>query len=123
MSDTVSSVMSRPAITLTPQTAVTAAADQLAERGFGAMPVVDESGALVGMLRDDDLLVSETTLHAPTVISFFSADLVLPSSARRYEDELRKFAGSTVGEVMTTEFPTIAPEATVEDLATLMHDE
>lgn len=122
MSQTVADVMTSPAVTLTPDTTVADAADRLAEHGFGAMPVVDGEGALVGMLRDDDLLVSETALHGPTVISFFSAELVWPPSAHRYEEELKKFVGATVGDVMTTEFPSIAADASIEDLATLMHD-
>lgn len=123
MSDTVATVMSAPAVTLTPDIAVSDAADRLAELGFGAMPVVDAGGVLVGILRDSDLLISETTLHAPTIISFFSAELAWPPSVRRYEDEVRKLTGATVGDVMTTEFPTVASTATIEELATLMHDQ
>jgi CBS domain-containing protein len=123
MSETVADLMASPAVTLTPDTTVADAADRLAELGFGAMPVVDADGALVGLLRDDDLLVSETSLHAPTVISFFSAELVWPPSAHRYEEELKKFVGATVGDVMSDEYPTVASTATIEDLATLMHDE
>lgn len=122
MSEIVADVMTSPVVTLTPETSVTDAADRLAERGFGAMPVVDADGALVGLLSDDDLLVSETALHAPTVISFFSAELVWPPSAHRYEEELKKFVGATVGDVMTTEYTSIASTASIEDLATLMHD-
>ncbi|MFZ4514706.1 MAG: CBS domain-containing protein [Acidimicrobiia bacterium] len=123
MSETVTDLMSHPVVTLAPDTPIADAADTMAERRFGALPVVDASGALVGLLRDDDLLVSETTLHAPAVISFFSAEIVWPSSARKYEEDLKKFVGATVREVMTTEFPTIASTASVEDLATLMHAE
>lgn len=123
MSEIVADVMTSPAITLTADTTVADAADRMAEHGFGAMPVVGADGALVGLLRDDDLLVSETALHGPTVISFFSAELVWPPSAHRYEADLKKFVGATVGDVMTTEFPTIGADATIEDLATLMHDE
>lgn len=123
MSDTVAALMSSPAVTLTTDIAIADATDRLAEHGFGAMPVVDADGALIGMLRDSDLLISETTLHAPTIISFFSAELVWPPSVHKYEEEVRKLTGATVGDVMTTEFPTIASSATVEDLATLMHDE
>ena len=123
MSETVADVMPAPAITLTPETTVQDAADVLAEHGFGAAPVVDADAKLVGLLRDSDLLVSETSLHAPTVISFFSAELVWPPSERRYEEELKKFIGATVGDVMATEFPTIEASASIEDIATLMHDE
>ena len=47
----------------------------------------------MGLLRDEDLIVSEARLHVPTVISFLGADLVLPSSLHRFEHELKKAAG------------------------------
>ena len=78
---------------------------------------------LVGLLRDEDLIVSEANLHVPTVIEFLGADLVWPASERRWEKELKKAAASTVGDVMTTEFPTVAPTDSVEKVATIMHDE
>jgi len=74
------------------------------------------------LLRDEDLILSEANVHVPTAISFLGADFVLPSSLHRFEDELKKAAGSTVGDVMDAEFATVAPDDTLEQLATLMHD-
>lgn len=118
----VSDVMTREVAVLRPDQSVAAAADALAAGGYGAMPVVDADGRLVGLLRDEDLIVSEARLHVPTMISFLGAELVLPSEARRFEEELRKVAGATVGDVMDPDPPTIAPGDTVEDLATRMHE-
>jgi CBS domain-containing protein len=122
MSETVASIMTHPVVTTRPEVSVADAADQLAEHRYGALPVVDADGAVVGLLRDDDLLVSQTTLHAPAVISFFSAELVLPSAAKKYEEELRKFVGATVGDVMTTEFVSTQSTDSLETLATMMHE-
>ena len=88
---------------------------------FGAAPVVDDAGKVVGLLRDEDLIVSEARLHVPTVISFLGADLVLPSSLHRFEHELKKAAGATVADVMITEFPTAKPDDTIDGLAAEMH--
>jgi CBS domain-containing protein len=118
----VSAVMTRDVVTLRPDQSVEEAADVLAGRQIGAAPVVDDSGKLVGLLRDQDLIVSEANLHVPTVISFLGADLVLPSSLHRFEHELEKMAGATVGDVMTTDFDTVKPDDNLEDVATLMHD-
>jgi CBS domain-containing protein len=118
----VSEVMTRDVVTLRPDQSVEEAADVLAGRRIGAAPVVDAGGGLVGLLRDEDLIVSEANLHVPTVISFLGADLVLPSSLHRFEDELKKAAGATVGDVMTTEFHTVKPDDNLEELATLMHE-
>jgi CBS domain-containing protein len=118
----VNEVMSRDVVTLRPDQSVEEAADVLADKQIGAAPVVDDQGVLVGLLRDEDLIVSEARLHVPTVISFLSADLVLPSSLHRFEHELKKAAGATVAEVMTTEFVTVKPDDNLEELATMMHD-
>jgi CBS domain-containing protein len=118
----VSAVMSRDVVTLRPDQSVAEAADVLAGKQIGAAPVVDDSGKLVGLLRDEDLIVSEARLHVPTVITFLGADLVLPSSLHRFEHELKKAAGATVADVMTTEFATVKPDDSLEDLAALMHD-
>jgi CBS domain-containing protein len=118
----VSEVMSTDVVTLRPDQSVEEAADVLASRKIGAAPVVDTRGKLVGLLRDEDLIVSEANLHVPTAISFLGADIVLPSSLHRFEHELKKAAGATVADVMTTEFETVKPDDNLEDLATRMHD-
>ena len=115
-------VMTSGVVTLRPDQPVSEAADVLAGKQIGAAPVVDAAGKLVGLLRDEDLIVSEARLHVPTVISFLGADLVLPSSLHRFEHELKKAAGSSVGDVMITEFPLAKPDDTLDVLAAEMHD-
>lgn len=121
-SDTpVSAVMTREVLTLRAEQPIDEAADVLASHGFGAAPVVDAGGKVIGLLRDEDLLVSEARLHVPTVVSLLGAELVWPPSLHRYQHELEQAAGATVGDVMTTDFATVGPDASLEDLATLMH--
>jgi CBS domain-containing protein len=114
--------MSTKVITLRPDQSVADAADLLAADRIGAAPVVDSQGNLVGLLRDEDLILSEANVHVPTAITFLGADFVLPSAMHKFEDELKKAAGSTVGDVMGTDFATVTPEHTLDQLATLMHD-
>ncbi len=115
-------VMTAEVVTADPDLSLAAAADLLAEHGVGAVPVVDPDGQVVGLLRDEDLLVTEARLHAPTTIAILGVDFTLPGEIRRYDEELRKAVGSTVREVMETSFPTLEPDASVEDAATLMHE-
>ncbi|HEX9504813.1 MAG TPA: CBS domain-containing protein, partial [Acidimicrobiia bacterium] len=105
----VSTIMTTDVITMTSDLSVPEAADLLTEHRIGAAPVLDGEGRLVGLLRDEDLMVSEARLHAPSVIEFLGAELVWPPSLHRYEAELRKFAASTVGEVMATKFAQVVP--------------
>lgn len=118
----VSTIMTTNVVTLSPGQSVPEAADLLSERGIGAAPVVDESGKVIGLLRDEDLLLTESNLHAPTAIEFLGAELIWPPSMHRYEAELRKAAASKVSELMSTDVETVAPTDTIESLATLMHD-
>jgi len=118
----VSEVMTREVVTLRPDQRIEEVADVLADRQIGAAPVVDEKGKIVGLLRDEDLILSEANLHVPTVITFLGADFVLPSSLHHFEDDFKKAAGATAADVMTTEFHTAKPDDDLEDLATLMHE-
>ncbi|HUF83162.1 MAG TPA: CBS domain-containing protein [Acidimicrobiia bacterium] len=115
-------VMSTKVVTLRPDQTVEEAADVLAADKIGAAPVVDTQGKLVGLLRDEDLILSEANVHVPTAITFLGADFVLPSALHRFEDDLKKAAGATVGDAMEAEFATVSPDDTLEHLATLMHD-
>lgn len=123
MSDpTVSALMTTDIVTMRPEQTVEEAADVLASRRIGAAPVVDEAGKLIGLLRDEDLIMSEARVHVPTVIPFLGADITLPSSLHRFKEDLEQIAGGTVGDVMSTDFPTIGADGSLEDLATLMHE-
>ena len=114
--------MTAAPVTVSPETSVDDAAKVLAQHRFGAVPVVDGGGRLVGMLRDDDLIVSEARLHLPTVFELFGGLFVLPGQKHRFEEELHKIGGSTVADVMDPDPPMVAPSDTVETVATIMHD-
>jgi CBS domain-containing protein len=115
-------VMTTDVLTFQPAETVEEAYRRLAERGVDGGPVVDGGGEVVGMLTTDDLLVQETKLHYPTVVSLFGAYLELPSSHRKFEQELRKAVGATVDDVMTGHVDSCSPDDTLERAATLMHE-
>ncbi|MDQ3344273.1 MAG: CBS domain-containing protein [Actinomycetota bacterium] len=118
----VTEVMTTPVTTLTADTTIEEAASLLVEADIGGAPVVDGSGRLIGLLDDSDLVLSEARLHAPTTIEILGAYIPLPGERRRFQDELRQALGRTVGEVMEDDPPSVRPDATVEDVATLLHD-
>ncbi len=119
---TVREIMSSPVATLAPDVTVAAAADQLSERRVGAMPVVDAAGKLLGVLSDDDLLVADGNVHVPTILYVLGAVIPLPGQMKHLEEELHKVAGSTVGEIMDADAPSVTADATIQEAATLMHD-
>lgn len=116
-------VMTTSVLSFKPDDKVQAAAEAMANRSIGGAPVVDGDGTVVGILNDDDLIVSDVRLHMPTVISVLGAYLELPSSAHRFDEEVKKAVGSTVGDVMTKNPETCTEDATVEEVATTLHEQ
>jgi CBS domain-containing protein len=123
-SDTpVRDVMSKEVVSLRPEVEVQEAAGILEKNGIGGVPVVDEAGRFLGMLEDEDLIATEARVHVPTVINLLGVDFSLPWDNHRFKEDLRKAVSTRVGDLMKEEFPTVAEEDTVEDVATLMRDE
>lgn len=118
----VSDVMTRDVLAFAPDDNVIEAMEALVERNISGAPVVDENGAVVGVISTGDLIVQESRLHFPTIISILGATIELPSAKRQFEDDLRRTLGSTVREVMQADPVTIGADETVEAAATLMHD-
>lgn len=118
----VSEVMTTEVLTFAPDDNVGDAMRTLVDRGIDGAPVVTADGEVVGMLSTGDLIVQESRLHFPTVISLLGATLELPSSKRQFDEDLRQTLGSTVGQVMQSDPITIGADDTVEEAATLMHE-
>ena len=120
MAQTAADIMTRDPITVTPDTTVTDAAHIMADKRIGALPVLDASGALVGLVTEGDLIMQDVKVHFPTYLHLLGGFIFYPGSTDRFENELKKAVGATVADVMTTEPLTIAPTASVEDVATLL---
>jgi CBS domain-containing protein len=118
----VAQVMTTEVLTFSPDETVEAAMKTMVERNVDGAPVVGQDGKVVGMITTGDLIVQESQVHVPTVISLFGAYLELPSSHRRFEQDLRKALGGKVADVMHKDPRTVDDDATLETAATLMHD-
>ena len=118
----VADIMTTDVLAFRPDDPVGEAARALLSRGVGGAPVVDAEGRVIGLLEDDDLIVSESRLHIPTAITILGAYIELPSSVHHFEDDLRKAVGATVGDVMDASPPTCSEDDTVEEVTTRMHE-
>jgi CBS domain-containing protein len=98
-------VMTRPVVTVGPDTPIRAAAALLTGRGFTALPVVDGAGELVGIVTEADLLRGRLHHDARSPL---------------LRDELTRVAPQRVAEVMTTEVVTALPWTDLADLVERM---
>ena len=115
-------LMTTDVVTFAPGDDVHDAMRTMILRDIDGAPVVD-GGAIVGLLSTADLIIEEARVHLPTVITLLGAYIELPSSKRKFDADVEKALGSTVGEVMGAAVPTIAPDDSVEAAASTMHEQ
>jgi CBS domain-containing protein len=101
-------IMSSPVVAATPDTTVKQAAELLASHGFTALPVLDDTDRLVGVVSEADLVANR-----------FPAG---PDHELTTGEDSRT-PGATVGEVMTSPAISVAAGADLVDLVTLMLDD
>ena len=121
MSKTVADVMTPDPITVKPQTDLKEAIQIMAEKKVSGLPVVDEEENLVGVISESDLMWQETGVDPPPYIMFLDSVIYLQNPAR-YEKEVHKALGQTVGEVMSDRPISIKPERSIREAAHLMHE-
>jgi CBS domain-containing protein len=121
MSKTVADLMTREPILARSEMSVKEAIKILADRRISGLPVVDENDLLIGIISETDLMWQETGATPPAYIMVLDSVIYLENPSR-YEQELHKALGQTVGEVMSREPVSIAPEKSVQEAAKLLHE-
>lgn len=113
-------IMTKELITVSPETEITKAAKILLEKGINGIPVVD-SGRLVGILCQSDLIAQQKKLPIPSVFTLLDGFIPL-RSAKHFEKAFKKIAATTVADSMTPDPVTVQPETSIEEIAALMVD-
>ncbi|MEM9006251.1 MAG: CBS domain-containing protein [Cyanobacteria bacterium P01_F01_bin.86] len=122
MAQTVADIMTRDLLTVHPETPLQEAIQLLAKNRISGLPVVSQDGDLVGILSESDLMWQATGAPLPAYIMLLDSVIYLKNPTR-YDEELHKALGQTVGEVMNHNKPvTIQPTASIRDAAQLMHN-
>ena len=117
----VKDIMTRELITVSPQTEITSAAKILLEKRINGLPVIDDSGKLVGILCQSDLVAQQKSIPIPSVYTLLDSFIPL-TSLKRIDKEVRKIAALRVDQAMTPNPVTVGPETDIEDVARLMVD-
>ena len=112
----VADVMTRQVVSVTPETTIAEAAQLLLQHRISGLPVVGPDGAVLGIVTEGDLLrrvETGTQRHHARWLEF----LIAPGRlAREYTDaNARK-----VGEIMTEEVVSVAPEDDLSEVVRLM---
>jgi CBS domain-containing protein len=115
-------IMTKEVVSVTTGTSIRQLAELMSLHRIGSVPVVDDKGALVGIVTETDLIEQDKSFHIPTVISLFDWVIYLESE-KKFEKELMRMTGQTVGDIYTKEVITVEPKTKVSEIADLMCDQ
>ncbi|MDJ0553868.1 MAG: CBS domain-containing protein [Microcoleaceae cyanobacterium MO_207.B10] len=121
MAKIVADVMSHNPITVKPEMPLKEAIKILAERRISGLPVVNDQEKLVGIVSESDLMWQESGVTPPAYIMVLDSVIFLENPGR-YEKEIHKALGETVGEVMSKDPLTTTEEKPLSAAARLMHE-
>ena len=117
----VKDIMTREMITVSPETEIVYATKLLLENRINGVPVTNETGKLVGILCQSDLIAQQKKLPVPSFFSFLDG-LITLTSMKHFEKEVQKIAAITVAQAMTPNPVTVRPDTNIEAVAALMVD-
>lgn len=113
-------IMTCEVVTVRPETTVEELARLLIKHKFSGVPVVDDTGRLVGIVTENDLISQNKRLHIPTMIRLFDAYIMLGSE--KLESDIKKMAAATVYDICVKDVLSITEETTIEEIATIMSE-
>jgi CBS domain-containing protein len=116
---TVAEIMTKELLTVRKETTIRDLAELFVAHRISSLPVIDENGALIGMVTESDLVEQSKNVHLPTVISLFDWVIYLESE-KSLEKELKKMGGRTVADLYHPEIISISPTASLSEAADLM---
>jgi CBS-domain-containing membrane protein len=114
-------IMTKELITVSPETEIVHATKLLLENQINGVPVIDETGKLVGILCQSDLIAQQKKLPVPSFFTFLDG-LIPLTSMKQFEKEVQKIAAITVSQAMTPNPVVARPDTGIEEVAALMVD-
>lgn len=114
-------IMTKDVITVQEDMTVEALGRIFIEKRISGAPVLNSQKKIVGIVTENDLVRKNSRLHIPTVVRIFDAFVPL-GSTERVEEEIRRISASTVSEICSRTVVTVAPDATLQDISSLMFE-
>ena len=115
---TVADIMDTDAPSVATSDSVEQVLEVMREHELPGVAVVNEGGRCVGIITEEDLILSgeDADLHLPHYFEMFGGFVFLESLSH-FEERLRKAVASTAGDLMTEHPVTIEPSTSVDEAA------
>ncbi|MDH3800195.1 MAG: CBS domain-containing protein [Desulfobacterales bacterium] len=115
----VKDIMTRDVKTVSPETEITQAAKLLLSERINGVPVINETGELVGILCQSDLIAQQKSIPIPSLFTLLDGYIPL-TLLNRLDKEVEKIAATTVKNAMTPDPITVDSDTDIEKVAFLM---
>jgi CBS-domain-containing membrane protein len=112
-------IMTREVVTIQAEASVEELAKLLEEHRIGGVPVLDQTGVLVGVVTQSDLVQRSRDLELPPALNILDIHLFLETPSH-FKKRLEKLLGGRVEDVMTETPVSVAPDTPVNEIARLM---
>jgi len=112
-------IMVKEVIAIQKDASVEELSSLLIENGISGVPVVDNKGTLVGMVTEGDLIIKDSDLHFPKYFKLLDSIIYL-ESLNKFKKNLKKYLGTKVEDLMTSDVKTIKEDKPVSEAANLM---
>ena len=121
MALTVADIMDSEAPSVETTDSVERVLEVMREHELPGVAVVNEGGRCVGIITEEDLILSgeDADLHLPHYFQLFGG-FVFVERFSHFEERLRKAVASTAADLMTEQPVTIEPSSTVDEAARLI---
>lgn len=112
-------VMVKKVITINKNASVAELSELLIKNKISGVPVVDDSGKLIGIATEGDLIVRDADLHFPRYFKLLDSIIYL-ESLNKFKRNLRKYLGTKVEDVMTSKVKIVKEDTPVNVVANIM---
>jgi CBS domain-containing protein len=112
-------IMVKKVITIHKDASIEKLSELLLKNKISGVPVVDDNGKLIGIATEGDLIVRDSDLHFPRYFKLLDSIIYL-ESLNKFKNNLKKYLGTKVEDVMTAKVRTVRVDTPVSEVANIM---
>ncbi len=113
-------IMTKDVVVVKLSTTVHELAKILVNNKISGAPVVDDTGKLLGMVTENDLIDQNKRFHIPTVIRLFDAFITIDQPA--FRQQIKKMTGTTVADIYSPNPITLSEDTPLDEIAAIMSE-
>ena len=118
---TVADVMTQPVLSVNAETPLQDAVKLISDHHISGLPVVDASGALIGELTEQDLMVRESGVDAGPYVMLLDSIIYLKNPLN-WDKQVHQVLGTTVAELMRKDSHSCRDSLPLPKAASQLHD-